>query len=82
MVPTAIYMTVMFFVELKKVWHNEVECYESNTVIMNNARMYREVQGILNERQRDHMYMYLSPYLSKLNPVRLFRALVELKVRS
>lgn len=49
--------------------------------IMDNARIHKEIQDILNERNRDYKCVYLPPYSPELNPIEQFWALVKRKVR-
>ncbi|KAG0846967.1 hypothetical protein G6F17_012956 [Rhizopus arrhizus] len=49
--------------------------------IMDNAPIHKEIEDILNERNKDYKCVYLPPYSPELNPIEQFWALVKRKVR-
>jgi transposase len=48
---------------------------------MDNARIHKQIEDMLNQRNRDNKCTYLPPYLSELNPIEKFWVLVKCKVR-
>ncbi|KAG0930755.1 hypothetical protein G6F57_011662 [Rhizopus arrhizus] len=49
--------------------------------IMDNAPIHKQIEDILNERNKDYKCVYLPPYSPELNPIEQFWALVKRKVR-
>ncbi|KAG1139595.1 hypothetical protein G6F37_009643 [Rhizopus arrhizus] len=49
--------------------------------IMDNAPIHKQIDDVLNERNRDYKCVFLPPYSPKLNPIEQFWALVKRKVR-
>ncbi|KAG0905458.1 hypothetical protein G6F29_012149 [Rhizopus arrhizus] len=49
--------------------------------IMDNAPIHKEIEDILNERNKDYKCVYLPPYSPELNPIEQFWALVKRKIR-
>ncbi|KAG1038190.1 hypothetical protein G6F43_012730 [Rhizopus delemar] len=49
--------------------------------IMDNAPIHKQIEDMLNERNRDYKCVFLPPYSPELNPIEQFWALVKHKVR-
>ncbi|CEP19424.1 hypothetical protein [Parasitella parasitica] len=49
--------------------------------IMDNSRIRKEIQDLLDERNRDYKCVYLPPYSPELNPIEQFWALVKHKIK-
>ncbi|KAG1494377.1 hypothetical protein G6F53_012586 [Rhizopus delemar] len=49
--------------------------------IMDNAPIHKQIEDVLNERNRDYKCVFLPPYSPELNPIEQFWALVKRKVR-
>jgi transposase len=49
--------------------------------IMDNAPIHKQIEDMLNERNRGYKCVFLPPYSPELNPIEQFWALVKRKVR-
>ncbi|KAG1165519.1 hypothetical protein G6F48_009543 [Rhizopus delemar] len=48
---------------------------------MDNAPIHKQIEDVLNERNRDYKCVFLPPYSPELSPIEQLRALVKRKVR-